>query len=79
MDAEITVPDLGEGSPEATFVGWLKPVGEPVRAGEAIAEVMTQKVNLEVESPADGVLHAQLAEPDQTVVPGAVIGIVRAH
>jgi pyruvate/2-oxoglutarate dehydrogenase complex dihydrolipoamide acyltransferase (E2) component len=48
-----------------------------VRAGEAIAEVMTQKVNLEVESPADGVLHAQLAEPDQTVTPGAVIGTVR--
>lgn len=77
MDLEITVPDLGEESPEATFVGWLKSVGEPVRAGEAIAEVMTQKVNLEVASPADGVLHAQLVEPEQTVAPGAVIGTVR--
>ncbi len=77
MDVEITVPDLGEESPEATFVAWLKAPGEPVRAGEPIAEVMTEKVNVEIESPADGVLQSQAAVPDQTVAPGTVLGTIR--
>lgn len=77
MEVNITVPALGEESPEATFVAWLKAPGDSVRAGEPIAEVMTEKVNVEVESPADGVLHAQAAVPDQTVAPGAVLGTIR--
>lgn len=77
MHVEIRVPQLGEQSPVATFVGWLRSVGDGVRAGEPIAEVMTEKVNVEVESPADGVLESQSAQPDQSLVAGAVIGTIR--
>ena len=76
MEVQITVPALGEESPQATFVGWLKAPGDRVRAGEPIAEVMTEKVNVEVESPADGVLQSQVATPDQTLLAGAVIGTI---
>lgn len=77
MEVNITVPALGEESPEATFVAWLKAPGEPVRAGEPIAEVMTEKVNVEVESPADGVLQSQAVVPEQLVASGAVLGTIR--
>lgn len=77
LEVNITVPVLAEESPEATFVAWLKAPGDPVRAGEPIAEVMTEKVNVEVESPADGVLQSQAAVPDQTLAPGAVLGTIR--
>lgn len=79
MEIEIKVPDLGEGASEATFVVWLKNIGEKVQAGEGIAEIMTEKVNLEVESPVSGVLHGQMVQPDETIVSGAVLGIVRAQ
>jgi 2-oxoglutarate dehydrogenase E2 component (dihydrolipoamide succinyltransferase) len=77
MEVEIIVPELGAEAPEATFVAWLKEVGEEVLAGEAIAEVMTDKVNVEVESPVEGVLQSRKVQPDQKVTPGAVIGTVR--
>ena len=77
MEIEIKVPDLGEGAAEATFTAWLKQVGDTVQAGEPIAEIMTEKVNLEVESPADGVLAEQIVKEEETILPGAVLGIVR--
>ena len=77
MEIEIKVPALSEESPQATFVSWLKAPGDTVQTGEPIAEVMTEKVNVEVESPADGVLHAQMAVPDQTLFAGTVIGTIR--
>lgn len=79
MEVEIKVPDLGEGASEATFVVWLKNIGDTVQAGEGIAEIMTEKVNLEVESPASGVLHGQMVQADEMIVSGAVLGIVRAE
>lgn len=79
MEVEIKVPDLGEGASEATFTVWLKAVGQTVRAGEGIAEIMTEKVNLEVESPVSGVLQGQMVQEDDTVLSGMVIGIVRVE
>ena len=77
MQVEIKVPDLGEGASEATFTVWLKSIGDTVQAGEGIAEIMTEKVNLEVESPVSGVLQGQMVQPDEAIVSGAVLGIVR--
>lgn len=79
MEVEIKVPDLGEGASEATFTAWLKNVGDTVQAGEGVAEIMTEKVNLEVESPVSGVLHWQVVQLDEMVVSGAVLGIVRTE
>lgn len=78
MEVEIKVPDLGDGASEATFTAWLKQVGDAVRAGDPIAEIMTEKVNLEVESPIDGTLRSQLVKADDIVQSGMVIGAVEA-
>ena len=51
MSEKITVPILGESITEATVSKWLKKKGDQVQADEAIVELETDKVNLEVPSP----------------------------
>jgi pyruvate/2-oxoglutarate dehydrogenase complex dihydrolipoamide acyltransferase (E2) component len=54
----------------------LKTSGERVIAGEAVAEVMTDKINLEIEAPATGTLRLAAFGPDDVVPVGAAIGTV---
>ena len=56
MSEKIVVPALGESVTEATVSKWLKSVGEKVDSDEPIVELETDKVNVEVPSPTDGVL-----------------------
>ena len=56
MSEKILVPVLGESITEATVAKWLKKEGDTVEADEPIVELETDKVNLEVPSPIDGVL-----------------------
>ena len=56
MSEKILVPVLGESITEATVAKWLKKEGDAVEADEAIVELETDKVNLEVPSPIEGVL-----------------------
>ncbi|WP_454761590.1 2-oxoglutarate dehydrogenase complex dihydrolipoyllysine-residue succinyltransferase [Caulobacter segnis] len=74
--ADINTPALGESVTEATVARWTKKVGEAVKKDEILVELETDKVSLEVASPADGVLSAIGAEEGATVVPGTVLGIV---
>jgi 2-oxoglutarate dehydrogenase E2 component (dihydrolipoamide succinyltransferase) len=74
--ADIMTPALGESVTEATVARWTKKVGEAVKKDEILIELETDKVSLEVASPADGVLTAIGAEEGATVVPGTVLGIV---
>ena len=53
---EVRMPNLGEGVTEGTIVRWLRAEGESVGEGETLAEIMTDKVNVEFESPAAGVV-----------------------
>ena len=76
MTHEVAVEELGDGVDQATFAEWLKQVGDEVTAGEPIAEVMTDKVNLEIVSPVAGVLAAQKAAPEDTVELGQVIAVI---
>ncbi|MBN9462302.1 MAG: hypothetical protein J0H00_13915 [Burkholderiales bacterium] len=78
MKISILMPRLGPNMHEATFVTWLKGVGDPVTQGEAIAEVMTDKVNIDVEAPATGVLAETLAVPDQVLPVDGVLGSVES-
>ena len=78
MDHEIPAPDLGPSSDEWTLTAWLKEVGDPVEAEELVAEVMTEKANVEVLSPAAGTLIARHFDVDGVGKPGDVLGIVRA-
>ena len=56
MSEKILVPALGESITEATVSKWLKNKGESLSADEPVVELETDKVNLEVPSPIDGVL-----------------------
>ena len=55
MSDKIVVPVLGESITEATVAKWLKNKGDSVEADEPVVELETDKVNLEVPSPSDGV------------------------
>lgn len=74
--ADILTPTLGESVTEATIGKWTKKAGDPVMKDEVLVELETDKVSLEVVSPADGVLaEIKFAEGD-TVTPNAVLGSV---
>ncbi len=74
MSEKILVPTLGESVSEATVSKWLKGPGEKVSADEPIVELETDKVNVEVPSPSDGILETISVEEGQTVNVGAVLG-----
>ena len=74
--ADILTPALGESVTEATIAKWTKKVGDPVRKDELLVELETDKVSLEVVSPADGTLGDIKAAEGDTVVPGTVLGVV---
>ena len=58
---QVTMPQLGEGVEEGTIGKWLKTVGDHVRVGDPLVEVVTDKVNAEVPSPFEGTLTKILA------------------
>src|ERR1700730_12007940 len=74
MATEIRVPALGESVTEATVGRWFKKAGEPVSADEPIVELETDKVTLEVNAPASGVLSELAAKDGETVRAGALLG-----
>ena len=76
MSEKILVPVLGESITEATVAKWLKKEGDAVAADEAIVELETDKVNLEVPSPIDGVLSEINSKDGETVEVGALLGTI---
>jgi 2-oxoglutarate dehydrogenase E2 component (dihydrolipoamide succinyltransferase) len=74
MATEIRVPALGESVTEATVGRWFKKAGEPVSTDEPIVELETDKVTLEVNAPASGVLTEIAAKDGETVSAGALLG-----
>lgn len=73
---EVKVPELAESITEGTIAEWLKNVGDSIEKGEAILELETDKVNVEVVSEEEGVLQEQLASEGDTVEVGQVIATV---
>ena len=69
----ITLPHVGESVTEAVIERWLKQVGDRVEKYEPLAEVVTDKVSMEMPSPVDGVLTDILVDPGQTIPMGAEI------
>jgi 2-oxoglutarate dehydrogenase E2 component (dihydrolipoamide succinyltransferase) len=76
MTTEIKVPTLGESVTEATVAKWFKAEGDPVAVDEALVELETDKVTLEVNAPAAGILE-QIAAPEGTeIAVGGVLGMI---
>tara|TARA_R110000868_G_scaffold6363_19_gene36233 strand:+ start:24132 stop:25394 length:1263 start_codon:yes stop_codon:yes gene_type:complete len=76
MATEITVPTLGESVTEATVAKWFKAEGDAVAVDEAIVELETDKVTLEVNASAAGTLSEISAKEGENVEVGALLGLI---
>ena len=72
----LTLPAMGESVAEGTVSRWLKAVGDPVAEGETLVEVTTDKVDVEVPSPAAGRLENIIAQEGDTVAVGATLATI---
>jgi 2-oxoglutarate dehydrogenase E2 component (dihydrolipoamide succinyltransferase) len=77
MSIEIKVPAMGESVSEATVGRWLKKPGDAVAKDEPLVELETDKVSVEVPSPAAGVLEESRVGQGDAVKVGAVLGTVK--
>ena len=76
MPVDIRVPSLGESIVEATIGRWLKHEGDTVNQGEALVELETDKVNMEVGADQSGVLQKIVKQEGDTVAVGEVLGVI---
>ena len=76
MSEKIFVPTLGESVTEATVAKWLKNKGDKVSSDEPLVELETDKVNVEVPSPSNGILENISANEGETVNVGALLGSI---
>ncbi|MEQ9145936.1 MAG: 2-oxoglutarate dehydrogenase complex dihydrolipoyllysine-residue succinyltransferase [Parvibaculaceae bacterium] len=76
MSTEIRVPTLGESVTEATVAQWFKKAGDSVAVDEPLVELETDKVTIELPSPAAGVLADISVETGDTVEVGALLGMI---
>ncbi|GAB4186036.1 MAG: 2-oxoglutarate dehydrogenase complex dihydrolipoyllysine-residue succinyltransferase [Thalassobaculales bacterium] len=75
--ADIKVPALGESVTEATVAKWMKQPGDAVALDEPLCELETDKVTLEVNAPAAGVIEAILVPAGATVEAGGLLGRIK--
>lgn len=76
MAVEILMPELGESVHEGTVSRWLKKVGEFVKEDEPVVEIMTDKVNTELPSPASGILVKILIPEGEPVEVFHAMGVI---
>jgi pyruvate dehydrogenase E2 component (dihydrolipoamide acetyltransferase) len=72
----IEMPKFGLSMEEGTITSWFKAEGDPVKQGDTLAEVVTEKITNIIEAPADGVLRKILVGVDETVPCGSPVGII---
>ena len=78
MATEIRLPDLGEGVEDVTVNRWRVAVGDAVKAGDVILEIATDKVDTEIQAPADGVLLKINYRNGEIAPVNAVMGYIGA-
>ncbi len=76
---DLIMPKMGESIMEATILGWLKQVGDPIALDETVLEIATDKVDSEIPSPVEGVLSEILFEKDAVVAVGSVIARIETE
>ncbi len=76
MDYKVVVPPLGESVVEGTIVKWLKNEGDKVSIDDPLVEIMTDKINIEIPSPHNGIMKTHLVPPETLVAIGAEIAIM---
>lgn len=76
MATAIRIPDMGTTESVLKLMNWLKNEGETVKRGEPIAEIETDKANVELESVAEGVLLKQAVPPGTEIEQGTIIAYI---
>ena len=80
MSIEVRLPELGGSVANAKLSVWLKKVGDPVKRGEPVAEVETDKTSVEIEAPDDGVLERiVIAAGHENVAVGELLAVIEAR
>ncbi|ALO46148.1 2-oxoglutarate dehydrogenase complex dihydrolipoyllysine-residue succinyltransferase [Pseudohongiella spirulinae] len=77
MSIEIKAPQLPESVPDGTIASWHKKAGDAVKRDELLVDIETDKVVIEVVSPADGVLEKIIKDAGDTIVSNEVIATVK--
>ena len=78
MISEVVMPQMGADMTEGTLVKWLKNEGDPVERGEIIAEIETDKANVEIEAFESGVFRKAIANEGDVIEVGGLIGVIAA-
>lgn len=78
MAFEVTMPQMGADMTEGTIVKWFKQVGDAVERGELLAEIETDKANVEIEAYESGTLIKLIAHEGEVVPVGEVIALLGA-
>src|SRR3989338_7204163 len=78
MATDVIMPALGMAQEKGTLVSWLRAEGDPVKKGEPLMEVETDKATVEVEAPASGTLANVAANPGDEVPVGQRIAVILA-
>jgi pyruvate dehydrogenase E2 component (dihydrolipoamide acetyltransferase) len=76
MAIEIRLPALGQTADEMEILSWLKQIGDRVSVAEALLVVETDKAQVEVESPDEGILIKIVAEPGQVLKTGDLVAYI---
>ncbi|TLS36233.1 dihydrolipoamide acetyltransferase family protein [Pseudalkalibacillus caeni] len=76
MSVQIIMPKLGMSMEEGTVVEWLKKKGDPVKKGETVAVISSEKIEKDIEAPGEGFLIEISAEQDDVVAVGKPIGYI---
>lgn len=76
MAIEIKMPKMGLTMTTGVIAGWLKKQGDPVKKGETLLEVTTEKITNTVEAPADGILLKIIAAEGEELPIGALLGLI---
>src|SRR5688572_1108579 len=71
--AELIMPKMGDAMTEGKVVRWYKKPGDAVKKGEPVAEIETDKVNLDLEAESDGTLGEHAAQEGEMVPVGGVL------
>jgi pyruvate/2-oxoglutarate dehydrogenase complex dihydrolipoamide acyltransferase (E2) component len=73
---EVAIPAVGFAMTEALLIAWTKQPGDVVSAGEAVAEIETDKTNAELEAPIDGILGRHRFAPGDVVPVGVALTVI---
>ena len=76
MAYEVLMPQLGLTMEEGTVTNWLKQEGERVEVGDPIMEIETDKISMEAEAPASGILLKQLFGEDEIIPVLTTVGYI---